>query len=139
MGFPFLQLFVSVYGWRPNFSFSSGPPRYMTTMLVGSLRSTATSMATATVAAVCTPTTLGEALSHCSPPLPLPPLPTPTAAPLVDVVASASAIQGNMQPTGGPAGGLEFLPLMLTSVYCAIGLLWAFGRLSWIYLYRTNK
>jgi len=29
---------------------------------------------------------------------------------------------------------LEFLPLMLTSVYCAIGLTWAFLRLSYIYL-----
>ncbi|KAF7983884.1 hypothetical protein HWV62_18234 [Athelia sp. TMB] len=29
---------------------------------------------------------------------------------------------------------LEFLPLMLTSVYCAIGLVWAFLRLSYLYL-----
>ncbi|KAH9938562.1 glucosyltransferase [Fomitopsis serialis] len=29
---------------------------------------------------------------------------------------------------------LEFLPLMLTSVYCAVGLVWAFLRLSVIYL-----
>jgi alpha-1,3-glucosyltransferase len=32
------------------------------------------------------------------------------------------------------AGGMEFLPLMLTSVYCAVGLVWAFLRLSFIYL-----
>ena len=32
------------------------------------------------------------------------------------------------------AGALEFLPLMLTSVYCAIGLVWAFLRLSVIYI-----
>ncbi|KIM90677.1 glycosyltransferase family 57 protein [Piloderma croceum F 1598] len=31
-------------------------------------------------------------------------------------------------------GDLEFLPLMLTSVYCAVGLVWAFLRLSIIYL-----
>ncbi|KAI0832530.1 glycosyltransferase family 57 protein [Trametes gibbosa] len=33
---------------------------------------------------------------------------------------------------------LEFLPLMLTSVYCAIGLVWAFIRLSVIYLSRKD-
>lgn len=32
------------------------------------------------------------------------------------------------------SGAMEFLPLMLTSVYCAIGLVWAFLRLGWIYL-----
>lgn len=31
-------------------------------------------------------------------------------------------------------GTLDFLPLMLTSVYCAIGIVWAFLRLSVIYL-----
>ena len=34
----------------------------------------------------------------------------------------------------GRLGDLEFLPLMLTSVYCAVGLVWAFLRLSFIYL-----
>lgn len=29
---------------------------------------------------------------------------------------------------------MEFLPLMLTSVYCSVGLLWAFLRLSALYL-----
>lgn len=29
---------------------------------------------------------------------------------------------------------VEFLPLMLTSVYCALGLVWAFIRLGTIYL-----
>ena len=33
---------------------------------------------------------------------------------------------------------LEFLPLMLTSVYCAVGLVWAFVRLSVIYLARKH-
>ncbi|EKM59372.1 glycosyltransferase family 57 protein [Phanerochaete carnosa HHB-10118-sp] len=32
------------------------------------------------------------------------------------------------------ASTMEFLPLMLTSVYCAVGLVWAFVRLSVIYL-----
>ncbi|KAL0949708.1 hypothetical protein HGRIS_009745 [Hohenbuehelia grisea] len=37
----------------------------------------------------------------------------------------------------GPAAALsqlEFLPLMLTSVYCAVGLVWAFCRLGFVYL-----
>lgn len=29
---------------------------------------------------------------------------------------------------------LEFLPLMVTSIYCAIGVIWAFLRFSWLYL-----
>jgi len=39
-------------------------------------------------------------------------------------------------PPNGSSGSssFDFLPLMLTSVYCAVGLLWAFLRLSWIYL-----
>lgn len=32
----------------------------------------------------------------------------------------------------------EFLPLLLTSVYCAVGLVWAFIRLSVIYLRSPN-
>ncbi|TFK94698.1 glycosyltransferase family 57 protein [Polyporus arcularius HHB13444] len=36
------------------------------------------------------------------------------------------------------ASPLEFLPLMLTSVYCAVGLVWAFIRLSVIYLARKD-
>lgn len=46
---------------------------------------------------------------------------------------------GTSPPSGGDpvepsTGALEFLPLMLTSVYCAIGLVWAFLRLSVIYI-----
>ncbi|KZT62915.1 glycosyltransferase family 57 protein [Calocera cornea HHB12733] len=29
---------------------------------------------------------------------------------------------------------MEFLPLMMTSVYCAVGITWAFLRLSWLYI-----
>lgn len=29
---------------------------------------------------------------------------------------------------------MEFLPLMLTSLYCALGIVWAWLRLSWVYL-----
>ncbi|EIN10737.1 glycosyltransferase family 57 protein [Punctularia strigosozonata HHB-11173 SS5] len=34
-----------------------------------------------------------------------------------------------------PVNTMEFLPLMLTSVYCAVGLVWAFLRLSFVYLH----
>jgi alpha-1,3-glucosyltransferase len=35
---------------------------------------------------------------------------------------------------GDKGAALEFLPLMLTSVYCAVGIVWAWLRLSWAYL-----
>jgi alpha-1,3-glucosyltransferase len=31
-------------------------------------------------------------------------------------------------------GSYEFLPLLLTSVYCAVGLVWAFLRLGYAYV-----
>ncbi|KII95236.1 glycosyltransferase family 57 protein [Plicaturopsis crispa FD-325 SS-3] len=34
---------------------------------------------------------------------------------------------------------VEFLPLMLTSTYCAVGLFWAFLRLSYIYLMQVEQ
>lgn len=39
---------------------------------------------------------------------------------------------GNRVEQAGSA--MEFLPLMLTSVYCAVGLVWGFLRLMFIYL-----
>ncbi|KZT71580.1 glycosyltransferase family 57 protein [Daedalea quercina L-15889] len=45
---------------------------------------------------------------------------------------NAEAVNGD--EVGSGASALEFLPLMLTSVYCAVGLVWAFLRLSVIYI-----
>ncbi|KAF8313253.1 hypothetical protein DL93DRAFT_2228607 [Clavulina sp. PMI_390] len=58
------------------------------------------------------------------------PLSLPTEAIQEVVQAATQAVEGGRE--------MQFLPLMLTSVYCAIGLLWAFGRLSYIYLTRTS-
>ena len=44
-----------------------------------------------------------------------------------------------LSSTSSSGGALEFLPLMVTSVYCAIGLTWAFLRLSLIYLKSSSK
>ncbi|KAF9058041.1 glucosyltransferase [Panaeolus papilionaceus] len=38
------------------------------------------------------------------------------------------------KPEKGASSAMEFLPLMLTSIYCAIGLVWSFLRLGFIYL-----
>lgn len=38
----------------------------------------------------------------------------------------------------GMSHTMEFLPLMLTSVYCAIGLVWGFLRLMFIYLHEET-
>ena len=34
---------------------------------------------------------------------------------------------------------MEFLPLMATSIYCALGLVWSFMRLGFIYLYEETS
>lgn len=49
----------------------------------------------------------------------------------------ASAQDADTLAEVSPAGGaMEFLPLMMTSVYCALGITWAFLRLSFLYLIR---
>jgi alpha-1,3-glucosyltransferase len=37
-------------------------------------------------------------------------------------------------PASTDASSLEFLPLMVTSVYCAVGIVWGFIRLMFVYL-----
>ncbi|TFK43647.1 glucosyltransferase [Crucibulum laeve] len=41
-------------------------------------------------------------------------------------------------PASFSASALEFLPLMTTSVYCAVGLVWGFLRLMYVYLNETT-
>jgi alpha-1,3-glucosyltransferase len=50
-------------------------------------------------------------------------------------VNSFSAWAHRQRAANTGATSMEFLPLMATSVYCAIGLLWAYIRLIFIYLY----
>lgn len=50
-------------------------------------------------------------------------------------VVEKLVVQGTGAGTGGE-GTMEFLPLMLISLYCACGIIWAWGRLSWSYLRR---
>ncbi|KAH8106117.1 glycosyltransferase family 57 protein [Cristinia sonorae] len=43
------------------------------------------------------------------------------------------------QDTPVASTGMEFLPLMMTSVYCAVGLIWGFLRLSVLYLRQSQE
>lgn len=47
---------------------------------------------------------------------------------------SANETVGNIQVELEVESGMEFLPLLLTSVYCAIGLGWAFIRMGYLYI-----
>ncbi|KAL8278199.1 hypothetical protein RQP46_009372 [Phenoliferia psychrophenolica] len=59
-----------------------------------------------------------------------------------DVLADGSctgivdAVVGEVASNILVEGKYEFLPLMLTSLYCALGIVWAWLRLSWAYLVR---
>ena len=63
------------------------------------------------------------------------------AIPTETCVSSSDFTCPEPDPYSGPAGmaGMEFLPLMLTSVYCAIGLVWGFCRLMFLYLNETYQ
>lgn len=50
-----------------------------------------------------------------------------------------AAILASEKETEMDRPSMEFLPLMLTSVYCAIGILWAWIQLSYLYVANTGK
>jgi hypothetical protein len=48
---------------------------------------------------------------------------------------SPSSVAGLVQGDGEEGGGMmEFLPLIFISIYCVMGIIWAWLRLSWSYL-----
>jgi hypothetical protein len=50
------------------------------------------------------------------------------------LVEKAVEVEAVVAPAG--SGSMEFLPLMLISLYCAVGIVWAWLRLSYAYLRR---
>lgn len=59
-----------------------------------------------------------------------------TCVPTDPLNLSCTGSQRGTTTTGVSA--LEFLPLMATSIYCAIGLVWSFLRLGFIYLHEET-
>ena len=55
------------------------------------------------------------------------------AVPPTDQYTAKGANKTDSQDT------MDFLPLMLTSVYCSIGLIWGFLRLGFIYLHEESS
>ena len=45
----------------------------------------------------------------------------------------------NSMKSGPKSSVMEFLPLMATSIYCALGLVWSFMRLGFIYLHEETS
>ncbi|KAF8165457.1 glucosyltransferase [Crassisporium funariophilum] len=54
-----------------------------------------------------------------------------------DAFSCAKPEASQAQFSAGPST-MEFLPLMVTSVYCSIGLVWSFMRLGFIYLHEES-
>ncbi|GAA6048612.1 hypothetical protein JCM3770_002056 [Rhodotorula araucariae] len=66
-----------------------------------------------------------------------PSAPVPAAASGVITCAASAVANGTCtgaSPAGASEASMEFLPLMLTSVYCAVGIVWSWVRLSWGFL-----
>jgi len=53
------------------------------------------------------------------------------------VLSCPESKYGSAQTSAG-VSALQFLPLMVTSIYCAIGLMWSFLRLGFIYLHEET-
>lgn len=47
--------------------------------------------------------------------------------------------QTDLKQSSPSLAALEFLPLMVTSIYCAIGLVWGFLRLGFVYLQEETR
>lgn len=63
-----------------------------------------------------------------------------SAASAISSTSSSSDSGGAAHSSGaGATSGMEFLPLMATSVYCSIGLIWAYLRLGVIYLFEESE
>ncbi|KAF9516877.1 glycosyltransferase family 57 protein [Hydnum rufescens UP504] len=113
MGFTLLQLFVSLY---PTIGSRSSP------------RETLVSVA---------PQFLGMGSGACSVPFGI------FTQPELDMLGDCTPPSPPSPPSSSvetrKGGEMEFLPLMVTSVYCAVGLVWAFLRLSYLYLSHSRK
>ncbi|KAF8974193.1 glucosyltransferase [Flammula alnicola] len=56
----------------------------------------------------------------------------------VDAFSCPEPQLGAIAQSGTGASAMQFLPLMATSIYCAIGLVWSFMRLGFIYLHEET-
>lgn len=149
MGLPLLQLFVSLYNSRTG---PSSPSTNITATIVSNLHTATTAQSTpsplieamSAVISSCISSSV-EGITECASTMASTGTIAASASEPVATIASqmvasmADTVPAVVKVVEDTSGSLEFLPLMLTSVYCAVGLLWAFGRLSWIYLFRTSK
>lgn len=63
---------------------------------------------------------------------------SPTCRPSIGIECPKPHGSDDVGKLGAILAGMEFLPLMLTSVYCALGLVWGFLRLMFVYLHEES-